>query len=239
VTAGAAIALGVALVVGAATASAVLLVAVVLVQALVVASWHRALAVPGAVGGGLVAGAAAVGADVLVLVRDDGDRPLSAVTPVLALAVLAALVQQLARRDGRPRLNASMAATVTAAALAGLASAFLAAEGSEGGAPLVAVAAVAAGLVAAGVAVRRGLGYPAAADGAVVLVAVAGGAVVAAVTDLDGLPALAVGLGCAAVAWVASVFVGRTTSPDAGLSAALPHALAGPVAYVLGRLLVG
>ena len=105
--AGGALGLGAALVLGAATSRGLLLVAVLLMQGLLIARWHPSLAVPGAAGGVVVAGVAAVAADVLVL-RGDGDRPLSAVPAVLALAVLAALVHQLARRHGRERVIASL-----------------------------------------------------------------------------------------------------------------------------------
>jgi hypothetical protein len=233
-----ALALAAALVLGAAAGAAVLVLAVLLVQGLVVATWHRALDVPGALGGALVAGAACVGADVLVL-AEEGERPLAAVPPVLALAVLGALAHQVLRRDRRPRLNASMSATVTVAAFGGLTCAFLAVEDSEGGAPLVAVAAVAAGLVAAGTVVRRRLRMPSRADAAVVGLAVAAALPVAPVTDLDLPTVLALGLGAAVAAWVGAVFVSRAPGPEAALAAGLPHALAAPVAYVLGRLLVG
>jgi hypothetical protein len=62
---------------------------------------------------------------------------------------------------------------------------------------------------------------------------------VASLTDLDLGTGVAVGMGCAAAGWVGTVLVARTRGPDPGLAAALPHALAAPVAYVLGRLLVG
>src|SRR3990170_3505681 len=158
-TAAGALALGAALVLGAATAPAVLLVAVLLVQGVLLTGWHRSLAVSGAVAGSVVAGAAALGADVVVLLGE-GDRPLHAVPAALALAGVAALVQQLVRRDGRPGLTASLAATVTLTALAAMAAAFLASEAAEGGPPLVAAAAVSAGLVAGGSVLRRRLGGP-------------------------------------------------------------------------------
>jgi hypothetical protein len=234
-----ALALAAALVVGAATAPVMLLVAVLLVQGLVVGGWHRSLDVPGAAGGAVVAGAACVAADVLVLVEDDAERPLASVPPVLGLAVLGALAHQLVRRDGRPRLNASMSATVTVAAFGGLACAFLAVEASEGGAALVAAAAVAAGLAAAGATLRARLHAPVGADALAVGVGVLGALAVAGLSDLALPTGLAVGLACAVAAWVGTVLVTRTRGQDPGLAGALPHALAAPVAYVLGRLLVG
>jgi hypothetical protein len=232
-------ALAAALVVGAAAAPLVLLFAVLLVQGLVVGGWHRSLAVPGALGGGLVAAAACVAADLLVLAEDDAERPLESVPPVLGLAVLGALVHQLSRRDGRVSVNASMSATVTVAAFAGLACSYLAVEAGQGGAPLVAAAAVPAGLVAAGATVRSRLHAPRWADTAIVGVGALGALVVAALSDLDLSTGLAVGAGSAVAAWTATVLVARTRGQDPGLAAALPLALAGPIAYVLGRLLIG
>lgn len=234
-----ALALGAALVLGAVTEPAVLLAAVVLAQGLVVAGWHRSLAVPGARGGLVVAAVAALASDGLVL-ADAGDRPLSAVPGVLALAVLAGLVHQLARRDGRDRLNASLTATVSLAALATLGSIFLAVQDAEGGVALVGAAAVPAALVVAGRVARQGLRGPGWADLAVMTAATAGAAsAVVALGGLSPVPALAVAGTSAVVALAAAVLASRSAAPDIGVGAALPVVLAGPVAYVLGRLLVG
>jgi hypothetical protein len=233
------LALGAALVLGAATAPAVLLLAVVLGQGLVVAGWHRSLGVPGAVGGMVVGAVGALVCDVLVL-AGAGDRPLSALPGVLALVVLAGLVHQLARRDGRDRLNASLSATVAMTALAGLGATYLAASDGEDGLGLVSAAAVSAALVVAGSVLRARLGLPKAVDLAVLLVAAAVSA--AGVLALDGLaggPALAVAASAAVVAWAATLLVARSSAPDPGVAVGLPLVLAGPVAYVLGRLLVG
>lgn len=240
-------ALGAALVIGAATDPGVLLAAVLLAQAVVVIGWHRRLDVPGATGGTVVAGAAALGSDLLVL-ADAGDRPLSAVPVVLAMAVLAALVHQLVRQDGRDRLTASLTATVTLAALASLGSTFLAVSEAEDGSGLVSAAATAAALVVAGVSVRRWRGGSQRTD--IAVVAAAGALAALAVVALDGLPvvpAIAVAGSAAAIAWVASTLLARAPAAaaqqgawsGAGPSAGLPMLVAGPVAYVLGRLLVG
>jgi len=190
-----------------------------------------------------VAGAAAISADVLAL---DGarDRPLSDVPAVLALAVLAALVHQLARRDGRDRLTASLTATVSLAALAALGSAYVASLDVEDGPALVTAAGVAAVLVVSGVFSRRRSGASNRYD--IVVVTAAGAASAVVMVALEGLevgPALAVSGGSALVAWVASVLVARASGSGsregAALGAALPILVAGPVAYVLGRLLVG
>ena len=248
-------ALGAALVIGVATDPGVLLAAVLLAQAAVVVGWHRCLDVPGATGGRVVAGAAALGSDVLVL-ADAGDQPLSAVPAVLAMAMLAALVHQLLRQDGRDRLTASLTATVSLAALASLGSTFLAVSEAEDGLGLVSTAATAAALVVAGVSVRRWRGgshrHHISRDMSVdvAVVAAAGAVAAVAVVALDGLPvvpAIAVAGSAAAISWVASVLAARAPAAaaqrgawwGAGPSAGLPMLVAGPVAYVLGRLLVG
>lgn len=234
-----ALALGAAIVLGAVTGQAVLLVAVVLAQGLVVAGWHRCLGVPGVRGGVAVGAVAALSSDGLVL-AEAGDRPLSAVPAVLALAVAAGLVHQLARRDGRDRLNASLSATVSLAALATLGSTFLAAAQAQDGESLVCVAAVSAALVVAGRVARQRLRAPSGADLAVVVAAGAAAALgVVALGDLSAGPAFAVAATSGVVAWAATLFVARSAAPDVGVGAALPVVLAGPVAYVLGRLLVG
>lgn len=236
--AAAALGLAVALVLGAVTAPAVLLVAVVMTQGLLVAGWHRSLDWLGATGGAVVAGSAALGADLLVLAAA-GDRPLSGVPAVLALSVLAALVHQLLRRDGRGRLVYSLAATVTLAALAVLASSYLAAEAADGGAALVAVAALPAGAVVAASVLRRRMALSRWLDLAAVAAVALLALVVPLVSDLEAVPAVVVAASTGLVAWVAGFVVSRSAEPDPALAAGLPLALAGPVAYVLGRLLVG
>jgi len=235
----AALALGAALVLGAATGLAVLAAAVLLAQGLVIVDWHRTLGAPGARGGIVVGAVAAVGSDALVL-ADVGERPLAAVPGVLAAAVVGALVHQLARRDGRDRLTASLTATVSLVALAALGSTFLAVGAAQDGLALVCTAAAVAALVVAGVTARQRFGAPRRADIGVVAGAVA--VVAAVVVALDGLavtPAVAVAGAAGTVAWVAGVLVARSAAPHIGPAAALPVVLGGPVAYVLGRLLIG
>lgn len=236
--AAAALGLAVALVLGAATAPVVLLVAVVMTQGLLVAGWHRSLDWSGATGGAAVAGTAALGADLLVLAAD-GDRPLSGVPAVLALSVLAALVHQLLRHDGRGRLVHSLAATVTLAVLAVLASSYLAAGAADGGAALVAVAALPAGTVVAASVLRRRTGRSQWLDLAAVPAAALVSLAVPLLSDLAVVPGLVIAASAALVAWVAGFVVSRSAEPDPALAAGLPLALTGPVAYVLGRLLVG
>jgi hypothetical protein len=232
-------ALALVLVLAAAAGEGVLVLAVALVQACVIAGWHRSVGVPGAVEGALVAGAAALAADMLVLTAP-ADRPLARMPAVLSLAVLGALVAQLARRDGRPRLVASLTATVCLSAFAALPAAQLAALGSEGGVPLVAATVVPAGLVAAADAVgRTGTGPRWLRPLTAMVAALASGAVVGGLTGLETGVAVATAAASGAVAWAGAVLADRAARPDALLAAALPLALAAPVGYVMGRLLIG
>jgi hypothetical protein len=215
----------------------VLALAVLLAQGLLAGRWFAALGAPGTAGGALVGAAAALLADVLVVVRDD-HRPLAPVAAVLAAAMLGSLVQQLARRDGRSGVIASIAATTTLAVVAVLGTGYLGARLSQGGSPLVVVAALAAGAVTVLDAVllwlpqlaRLSAGFTA----AVLL-----GLVTGMLSGVGAGPAVVVALGCAATAASAVVLTRRVAHPDPFVSAALPLMLAGPVGYLLGRLLVG
>lgn len=106
---------GVLLALGAVTGEeAVWLVAVVLQLPLVV-GWHRSLGVTAAGSGMLVGAAVATLADVTVWVVDD--VTLAPLAGVVAATFLLGAAQQLARRDGREGLTASLAATTTLGAL--------------------------------------------------------------------------------------------------------------------------
>jgi hypothetical protein len=217
--------------------AAVLLVAVALAQGLLVSRWCTALGVPGHVGAAVLAGVAALSADVLVVARDE-TRPLAPAAAVLGVALPAALLHQLVRRDGRPRVVGSLVATTSLAAVAVLGTGHLGAQLSRGGAALVVVAVVAAGAVTVLHAVA--LPMPAAARLAVgPAVAVALGVVVGLLTDLGAATAALVAVGCAVTAMVGVTLAGRVPHPEPFVSAALPLVLVGPVGFVLGRLLVG
>ena len=227
------------LVLGAATTPVVLGVGLVLVQGLTIAAWYGALDVPGRIGGVAVAAAAALAADLTVLTAG-AQRPLAGVPVVLALAVPAGLVHQLARRDGRVGLNASLAATVALVALTALGSAYLAADAGRHGGALAASAALGAGLAGAAMALRHGGLLPTVAGlGLGVLAGAAAGLVVGAVTDLGAGTAVAVAAAGAGVGGAGALFGGRAPHPSPLLAGALPVLAAAPVSYVLGRLLAG
>ena len=234
--AAATIAAGLAVVLGLAAAGpvAVMVAAIALVQLLLVVRWFGVLDVSAAArGGALVGAAAAIGADLAVALRDER-RPLTPVTAVLGLAVLAALLHQLLRRDGRDRLTASLTATVALAAVTGLGSCYLGAQSSRDGTAFViaGVAGAAAAVVAAA------LPGPEVAGGCLGLIAGAGaGAVAGVLSDLGAGTGVLVGLGCSAAAAVTAAVARRAVHPDPLVTAGLPLLLAAPVAFVLARLL--
>ena len=225
-------ALGCALAVGAGTSEYVLLAAVVAVQGVLVWGWSRWLDPPHP-GGTAVAAAAALAADLMLVVRDV-PRPLAAVAGTLALVPLAAMAHQLVRRD-RTRVTTSLSATVAVAVLATSVALYLPAGEGRGHGALVAVAVL--GAAAAGLS--------AAAVGPLVALAV-GAAVGAALgvgfglgTDLGVGTGVVVGLVAAGLAGAAVAAVQRSGRSSALVRASLPFSMVAPVVYVLGRILAG
>lgn len=221
---------------------ALLVAALAVVQAVVASRWFVAVDVPGGWPGMVVGTASGIGADVVVAVRDD-QRPLTPVSAVVGLAVLAALLQQLARRDGRERLTASLAATATLAVVTALAAGHVGARLSEGGAPLV----VAGVLAAAAVVVLGTVPVPRVLNDVATLLRLSAGLVLAVLlglvtglgSDLGAGTGAVIGLGGGLVAVVTGALCRRLTRPDPALTAGLPLLLCGPVAFVLGRLFAG
>jgi hypothetical protein len=230
VAAGLAVALGLA----AAGPMAVLVAAVGLLQVIVAVRWFTTLDVDAAArSGALVGAAAAIGADLAVALRDDR-HPLSSVTAVLGLAMLAALLHQLLRRDGRDRLTASLTATVSLAVVGALGCCYLGAQSSRDGAAFVAAGVVAAAIVVVAAVLP---GPEVLGSGAGLVAGGASGAVVGALTDLGPRSGGMVGLACAAAAVVTVAVARRAAHPDPVVTGGLPLLLAAPVAFVLARLL--
>ena len=219
--------------------TAVVAAALAVVQALFAISWFGAVRVPAATGGRLVVLAASFAADVAVLATDDS-RPMAHVPPVLAGALLAALLHQLARRGGRDELTASLTATTAAAAFAALGAAWLGLEASQEGTALVVLAVLASAAVAladGAARVRHAPPWAAAVAAAVVVLAAA--AVVAAASDLSTTVAVLTAAGGAVAARLGVALADRTGSRDPFVRATLPPLLAAPVAYLLARVLTG
>ena len=235
----AALGLAAALVLGGLTATPVLVLAVLLAQGLFVAGWFPALRAPGAAGGRVVVAATAVGADAAVLAADD-TRPLEHVAAVLALALLAALLHQLVRRDGRVELTSSLTATGSAAVLVGLGSAWLALDVSRDGTGLLVLAAVAAAAPPTlDLAARAAKAPPWAGVLAAAVVTGLAAAAVAGAASVTLAVALAASAAGAVAARLAVVLADRARAPHPLLAAALPALLVAPAVYLLGRVLVG
>ena len=187
----------------------------------------------GARGGALVGAAAAIGADLAVALRDDR-RPLASVSAVLGLAMLAALLHQLIRRDGRERLTDSLTATVSLAVV-GCAGQLLSRHAVEPGRRGVRRGRRRGGRSCRGRLLLcrcpRLVGA-----GAGLVAGVASGVVVGLLSDLGARSGGLVALGCAGAAAVAAALARRAARPDPLVTAGLPLLLAAPVAFVLARL---
>jgi len=218
----------------------VLLLALLLVQAVLVGGWYGFADVPGERGGVVVALGAAAGADAVLLLQDTDPPTLAPLAGVVGLVLVAALLHQLLRRDGRPELTASLSATVALGGVVALGGGYLVAREARAGVGVLAavLAGVAVGTVLAALPGPRWLsGALSAAGGAAV-----GGAVGSA-ADLVGAAAGAgLGLTGGALAGVAATMTSYAAGePPARLAVAgtLPLVLGGSAAYVAGRLLVG
>lgn len=229
-----------ALVGGAGVVAGVPLVAASAVLALVIAvGWPVLLDLPARLGSSVVIALGGVGG-VIAVTATRGQPVLRELPIVVALAILLAFVNELARQDGRARLVDSVAGTVTGVLVAASSAGWLASERSIGGTSLVVTGAVALAVaafasafplgswlgalvttgagIAAGVAVGMlSTDFPAAVGP---VLGLAMGVLVAALHALfDRLPALR-----------------RRTAAFAVV--VLPVALAGIVVYVVGRVLV-
>ncbi|HWS57927.1 MAG TPA: hypothetical protein VN257_05260 [Actinotalea sp.] len=230
-----------AAVAGAAVLGEALLVVVVglLVLALAV-GWPVLLDLPSRLGSTVVLALAGAGG-VIAVAATRGQPFLRELPVVVALAVLLAFVNELARQDGRHGLVESVTGTVTGVLVVTAAAGWIATGRAPVGEALVVSGAVALALGAAVSAVPLG-GWLA----ALVTTAAAvlgGGAVGAAMPQLDlvagGLLGLAVGILVAAlhVLFDSLPALERRTAAMAALL--LPVSVSGIVVYVVGRVLVG
>ncbi|MFF5483015.1 hypothetical protein ACFY5C_37690 [Streptomyces sp. NPDC012935] len=221
--------LGLLLSVTAAVGSYALLVPLVALQAVTAAGWFRLNGMWPARQGIALAFAGALAADVALLVADGAP---AAILGTLGVWVLLTLVLQLRSHADPDERMYGLMATVVSAALAIVASGYLAAEAD----------AVSVGAVAVAVAVLvRALPLPTVAAVVAALLAAAGaGAVVGAMTGIgSGGAVLGVGAGvCALIGHrVAGYdYPSRFVHFTAGV--ALPLAAAAPAVYLLGRALV-
>jgi hypothetical protein len=98
--------------------------AVIALQLVAVLTWHRSLDAPAAASGALVGAGLAAIVDVVVA-NTDSKPSLGPVAVVLGAGYLVAVVQQMARRDGRDHLVDALAATVSLATVAALGAAWV------------------------------------------------------------------------------------------------------------------
>lgn len=223
---------------GAAYAGPVALLAVVvLAQAALVAGWHLSRHVPDAApgrGGLFLSLAAGVSVAVLLVVRDGAPALLPA-TGVLGAAVVALFVHQLLRRD-RSHVIVSLGATSTLMVIATLPAVYLPAADGEGAAAVVAVAALAAAAArSADVAMMTAWVWWVFGLLAAAVVGVTG----AALTTVSAGEGILVTLASGVASHLASLLSHSVNRPASLLAAALPISVAGPVAYVAGRVLAG
>jgi hypothetical protein len=189
-----------------------------------------------------IALAAVSGFAALVAVQIAGDDGLRVLPGVLAGAVLLVLAQQLARRDGRGELLPALAVTASATLVTVLDVAYVFAADLErpgvdtGAVVLAGVAAVAAAVFVASAPLPATAGAVAG-----FLVGTAVGAGVGMAQGIGGNAALfAAGAAVAGLAGRAASgydHPSRFVHLTAGV--ALPLAFAGPVIYLLGRVVVG
>ncbi|NLE72474.1 MAG: hypothetical protein GX609_10380 [Actinomycetales bacterium] len=205
----------------------------------IAAGWPILLGLPNVLGSSVVI--ALGGAGAVVVVTATRTQPyLEELPVVVALAVLLAFVNELARQDGRHRLVDSVAGTVTGVLVAASSAGWIAAERSHDGTALVVSAAVALAVAAAVSAMPLGpwLGALVTSGAAVV----GGGAVGAVMAELG--PAVGAVLGLAMGILVAALHALFDRLPALRRRAAaftvvvLPVAVSGILVYVVGRVLV-
>lgn len=232
--------LGTLLVLASAAGTAPATAAVLAVVAALATGWPRLLALPSPRGTTAVVAAAGLAAALVVATTPD-DPWLRRLPGVLALAVLAAFLHQLLRRDLRPRVVDALGGTLLGVGTAVLAASWIAVSQTTGGWGLVAVG---VGAVAAATLVLL-LPFPLRLTAGAALVAGTGVAALVA-TPLEAVHAAhgaGVGAGVAVVVVVLHRLLQRL--PTIARRSARVAAVAAPVAasggavYLIGRLLVG
>jgi hypothetical protein len=231
---------------------------VFLVQVVIALAWLAALDTRGSVGAFAIAVVAAAVIDVVV--ADNSTADIGRAAPVVGIAVVVSLAHQLARRERRG-VTLSLAGTVSAVTFGWCAASYVALRGEGSGQD-----AVAAALFGAGVALAVGrvldlvVMHPTVVPGsrrgvfgvilgvfAAVGVGAAYGAHTPALGASIGIRLAVIAAVLAAIADIAvdAVLVQAPPTDERPLSALtplgvlLPVTLAGPVAYVAGRILLG
>ncbi|KGM13881.1 hypothetical protein [Cellulomonas bogoriensis] len=202
--------------------------------------WPVLLRLPSPLGSGLVIAIAGLGS-VAAVFATRGHPVLRELPIVVALAVLLAFVNELARQDGRRRLVESVTGTVTGILIVCAAAGWVASGRTPGATSLVVTGAVALAF-AAGTSAVPLTGWA----GAVVTVVsgvVGGGAAGLGMPQLDLLPGIALGLAAGVLMASLRELLERVPTlarKRAAIAAiVLPVAVSGTVVYVVGRVFVG
>ena len=205
---------------------------VVAVQLAVVTPWHRLAGVGAALPGALVGAGLATIVDVVIANTEDAPS-LGPIAVVLGAGYLVAVVQQLARRDGRTDLVDSLSTTIGLATIAAFGAAWVVVAQLPGG-PDASV--VLAGACAAAAVGRLAPGLAGAVVVPMVSGVVGGTLLGVAVDDVGRGASLGVAAGVA-TGLAAAVQV-RLPSADRGwlLSGTWPVLLAAPLGYCAVRL---
>lgn len=204
------------------------------------AGWPRLLGLPSPLGAGVVVALGAAGA-IMAVTLTRGAPFLRDLPLVLALAVLLAFVNELARQDGRRRLVESVTGTVTGLLVVTAAAGWVASGRTPGGTSLVVAGAVALAVGAAVSAVPLG-GWTGA--GITTLASVlAGGSVGWVMPNLGLVPGLVLGLATGVLLAALHVLFDGVRALESrwasGAAIVLPVAVSGIIVYVVGRVLVG
>ena len=227
------------------------------VQVVICLAWLASLGAKGSLGAFGIGVAASAAIDIVLAVSDSPD--LGDAAPVVGIALVVALLHQLARRPRRA-VTLSLAATMSSVAFAVCAGAYVAllAEGSGDLADVAALLGIGAALGVArllDLVVVTPSAFPGSRRGAIGIVAGAAAAV-AVGAAYGSSNALHTGVGlriaviAALLALIADVAVDavltqapppdeRRLSALTPLGVLLPVVLAGPVAYITGRILLG
>jgi len=234
-------------------------VGVLAVQIVVALAWLATLDARGSTGAFLIAVAASIACDIAVGIADTPDLGRTAL--VVALAVLAALVHQLTRRPRRG-VTLSLAATLSTAVFASCASAYVALRVEGGGGIADAAALFGAGVALAvarlvDLVAPRPAAVPGSRRGVIGLLVGLGAAAATGwlyghahpgvlgsdhgvrMAIVTALIALLADLAVDAVLSTAPPDEERSVAALSPLGMLLPVVLAGPAAYVAGRILLG
>jgi len=202
--------------------------------------WPVLLDLPMPLGSTMVIALGGAGA-VVAVTATQGPPFLRELPIVVALAILLAFVNELARQDGRHRLVESVTGTVSGVLVVTAAAGWIATGRAPAGDALVICGAVALTAAAGVSAVPLG-GWLAAL--VTIAAAVLGGGAVGAVTPVltplaGGLLGLAVGILVAALHVLFETLPALRRRPAALAALLLPVSVSGIVVYVVGRVLVG